>query len=228
MRGFSPRTLITQTLGFNRLKPGEVSLTLPNDHPLHGPTLYLRTPARRDYQQWAELRGASADFLRPWEPIWSADDLTPEGYRRRLRRYAKDAREGRSVPFFILRHQDNRLIGGVNVANIRRGICQSASIGYWMGEEFACKGYMQAALRLLLPYLFDQLGLHRVEAACIPTNKASIAVLTHLGFKQEGMARAYLCINGHWEDHLLFAALQPDIEAAIMEDNNRDDHSQGG
>ena len=179
--------------------------------PLSNRQLYLRYPQKLDYPQWASLRAASADFLRPWEPLWPRDDLTPQGYRRRLVQYNKDQKSGRGLPYLIFRRSDNRLLGGVNVSNIRRGICQQASIGYWMGEDFAGHGYMSNALALLLPYLFDFQGLHRIEAACLPRNQRSITVLRKQGFQLEGKARSYLCINGRWEDHLLFSLLRSDL-----------------
>ena len=180
--------------------------------PLTGNGLYLRHPKRSDFEQWATLRAASASYLQPWEPVWPRDDLTPQGFQRRLSQYQKDIKQGRSLPYLIFRSADHVLLGGVNVSNIRRGICQMASIGYWMGEPFAGQGHMSRALALLLPYLFDVQGLHRIEAACLPSNRSSIAVLKRQGFREEGMAKAYLCINGQWEDHLLFAALRKDID----------------
>jgi ribosomal-protein-alanine N-acetyltransferase len=69
---------------------------------------------------------------------------------------------------------------------------------------------MTAAVRALVPVAFDVLRLHRLEAACIPTNLASIRLLEKAGFRREGYARAYLCINGTWQDHLLYARLQSD------------------
>ncbi|TLP45737.1 GNAT family N-acetyltransferase [Cohaesibacter sp. CAU 1516] len=185
----------------------------PHSSPLSNALIYLRHPSKADYNQWACLRAASADFLRPWEPLWGADDLTPHGFRRRLEQYQKDRRSGRALPFLIFRHEDNRLIGGINVSNIRRGICQSASIGYWMGEDFAGHGYMTQTVALLLPYLFDHEGLHRVEAACLPSNGPSMSVLQKCGFQFEGKARSYLCINGNWEDHLLYSVLRSDLQA---------------
>lgn len=180
---------------------------------LVGDRLYLRHPRRSDFEQWATLRAASAGFLQPWEPIWPKNDLTPEGFQRRLNQYELDIRNGRSLPYLVFRKSDNVLLGGINVSNIRRGICQMASIGYWMGEAHAGQGHMGRALGLLLPHLFDTHGLHRIEAACIPNNQASIAVLKRQGFTLEGTARSYLCINGKWEDHLLFALLKDDLSA---------------
>lgn len=187
---------------------------LPSHTVLGSEQIYLRHPEKGDFIQWVRLRAASADFLRPWEPVWPQDDLSPKGFRRRLEQYQRDCRIGRALPYLIFRRRDNLLLGGVNVSNIRRGICQTATIGYWMGEDYAGQGYMSAALAMLLPYLFDFQGLHRVEAACLPRNRASIAVLQKQGFQQEGLARSYLCINGAWEDHLLFAALKTDLANA--------------
>jgi ribosomal-protein-alanine N-acetyltransferase len=143
--------------------------------------------------------------------VWPADDLTRAGFRRRLRHYADDIAADRVYPFLIFREADRALVGGVTLANVRRGIVQAGTLGYWIGEPFAGYGYMTAALRALIPSLFGELHLHRVEAACIPTNDASIRVLQKCGFVREGLARRYLCINGVWQDHLLFALLQEDF-----------------
>jgi ribosomal-protein-alanine N-acetyltransferase len=102
------------------------------------------------------------------------------------------------------------MVGGLTLANIRRGVAQAGSIGYWTGQPFAHQGYMSAAVRALIPFCFGSLRLHRLEAACIPTNKPSIALLEKTGFQREGYARGYLCINGTWQDHLLYARLKDD------------------
>jgi ribosomal-protein-alanine N-acetyltransferase len=100
------------------------------------------------------------------------------------------------------------------LSNLRRGVSETASLGYWVGEAFARQRYMTAALPLVLDFAFDRLGLHRVEAACLPTNIPSRALLARAGFHQEGYARGYLCIEGKWQDHLLFAILRSDREAS--------------
>ncbi len=171
----------------------------------------LRVPQMSDFPQWSELRELSRGFLTPWEPIWPSDDLTRSGFRRRLRRYEEDLGADRAYPFLIFRDSDQMLLGGVTLANVRRGIVQAGTIGYWIGEPFAGKGYMTAALKVLLPSLFGELNLHRIEAACIPTNTASVRVLENCGFVREGKARRYLCINGVWQDHYLFGLLADDF-----------------
>ena len=177
---------------------------------ISGPGVSLRMPLNGDYAAWADLREQSRAFLTPWEPIWPADDLTRSAFRRRIKRYAEDQRNDIAYAFLIFRAGDNALVGGLTLANIRRGVAQAGSIGYWVGERYARKGYMTAALRALVPFSFTTLRLHRLEAACIPNNAASIGLLEKTGFKREGYARGYLCINGAWQDHLLYARLQTD------------------
>lgn len=176
-----------------------------------GSGLSLRVPQMSDFAQWSQLREMSRAFLTPWEPIWPSDDLTRSGFRRRLRRYEEDLAADRAYPFLIFRERDEMLVGGVTLANVRRGIVQAGTVGYWIGAPFAGNGYMTAALKVLLPSLFGGLNLHRIEAACIPTNTASVRVLEKCGFVREGKARRYLCINGVWQDHYLFGLLADDF-----------------
>ena len=175
-----------------------------------GAGVTLRVPQGGDYAEWAALRESSRDFLVPWEPTWPADDLTRGAFRRRLRRYAEDLRNDLAYAFLIFRSEDNALVGGLTLANIRRGVAQAGSIGYWVGAPFARKGHMTAAMRALVPFCFGTLRLHRLEAACIPGNTASVRLLEKTGFQREGYARNYLCINGVWQDHLLYARLKDD------------------
>jgi ribosomal-protein-alanine N-acetyltransferase len=174
----------------------------------HG--VILRPPVMSDFSEWAALREESRDFLTPWEPIWPADDLTRGAFRRRLKRYAEDQRTDTAYAFLIFRESDRVLVGGLTLANLRRGVAQAGSIGYWVGHRFARQGLMTAAVRTLIPMCFDTLRLHRIEAACIPSNTASVHLLEKTGFQREGYAREYLCINGVWADHLLYARLRSD------------------
>ena len=173
-----------------------------------GEGVILRTPQPTDYPEWAALREQSREFLTPWEPTWPADDLSRSAFRRRLRRYTEDLRTDQSYAFLIFRSADGRLVGGLTLANVRRGVAQAGSLGYWMGRPHTRRGYMTAAVRAVIPFAFGTLRLHRLEAACIPTNTASIRLLENTGFVREGYAREYLCINGIWQDHLLYGRLK--------------------
>lgn len=187
------------------------SLGLTNAAPaIEGAGVFLRGPRMDDFEQWSALREQSRTFLAPWEPIWPDDDLTRGAFRRRIRRYERDLREETGYAFLAFRHSDKTLIGGLTLTNLRRGAAQSASLGYWMGEPFANKGYMTAAVGALVPFAHTMLRLRRIEAACLLSNAASIRLLEKLNFTREGIARQYLCIAGVWQDHLLFARLAAD------------------
>jgi len=171
---------------------------------------YLRPPRDGDWQQWAEVRAASRDFLQPWEPTWPRDALTRGYFRQRLRQFDAERRDGVGYTFFIFRRGDDQLIGGITLSNIRRGVAQAGTVGYWVGSGFARCGYMSKGLGAVAEYGFDQLGLHRLEAACQPDNVASRELLRKFGFAEEGRARLYLLINGRWSDHLLFGLVRED------------------
>lgn len=177
---------------------------------VRGDGIYLRAPTMADHEDWARLREESRAFLSPWEPVWPADDLERAAFRRRLRRYCREIREESGYPFFLFRAGDHALLGGLTLSNIRRGVTQTCSMGYWMGERHAGQGFMARAVRAVIPFAFEQLHLHRIEAACLPGNANSIHLLEKVGFQREGYARRYLCIAGDWRDHLLYALLAED------------------
>ena len=179
---------------------------------LDAPRVYLRPPRSGDWQEWAALRAESRDFLTPWEPSWPADALARSAFMRRLRRQAAEWRNDEGFSFLAFAKADDALIGGLGLTNVRRGVAQMASIGYWVGRAFARRGYMTEAVRATLDFGFSQLGLHRIEAACIPDNRASRGLLEKIGFQAEGEARGYLRINGEWRDHLLYAILRDDFD----------------
>jgi [ribosomal protein S5]-alanine N-acetyltransferase len=178
---------------------------------LIGLRVYLRAPALRDYEAWASVREASRPFLVPWEPTWTDDELTREAFRRRLRAYGEVVRNGTGAPHFIFRHDDDTLVGGINLNGIQRGIAQFCSVGYWIGQPYARRGYMHDALRTLAGHALGPMGLHRVEANCLPANTASRRLLEKTGFTLEGQSRAFLKINGQWEDHLRYGMVAGDV-----------------
>ena len=179
---------------------------------IHGEGIYLRYPRIGDYAAWARLRGESREFLIPWEPVWADDELTRGSFRRRIKRYQKETRLDSAYVFFVLRESDDALLGGCTLSNVRRGVTQCCTLGYWIGQKFARQGYKTAAVKALIPFVFRTLGLHRIEAACLVENEASKGLLARAGFREEGLARRYLMINGQWADHLLFALLKEEAQ----------------
>lgn len=177
---------------------------------IEGDGVRLRPPRAADFAAWRDLRAHSRVFLQPWEPTWPADDLSRGAFRRRLIAYARDREAGAAYPFFVFRAHDDALTGGITLSNVRRGVAQMGSVGYWCGRPFARQGLTLAAVRTLAEFAFRTLALHRLEAACIPQNAASRALLAKAGFVEEGYAHAYLKINGDWRDHVLFGLVNPD------------------
>lgn len=182
-------------------------LTGPQIPSLEGDGILLRIPRRGDYAAWRALRGDSREFLKPWEPLWTADELSWEAYRLRIRRNNQDARENISFSFFLFDAEGRTLYGGTTIGQIRRGVAQSGTLGYWMGERYAGSGLMPRAVDLMKLFAFDLQGLHRIEAACLPSNARSIRLLEKCGFTREGHLRNYLKIAGRWEDHYLYSLL---------------------
>jgi [ribosomal protein S5]-alanine N-acetyltransferase len=152
-----------------------------------GPVL-LRPPRMSDYESWERLRRESREFLTPWEPTWPADDLTRSAFRCRVKRYVRDMREDSGFALFLFKAMTGELAGGLTLSNLRRGAAQTASLGYWIGLPFARQGLMTAAVRAVMPFGFDSLKLHRIEAACLPTNEPSLRLAA-----QDRLHRGGLC-----------------------------------
>ena len=183
------------------------ALLRPQVPVLKGDRISLSLPKRSDYAAWRDLRSESARFLRPWEPEWAPDELSSDAFAARLRRYYGEARHRTGFTFFLFDRTGTTLCGGITLGQIRRGVAQSGTLGYWMGERFAGMGLMREAVEEVARFAFSSERLHRIEAACLPQNERSIGLLSRCGFSCEGRLRSYLKIAGRWEDHCLYALL---------------------
>ena len=170
----------------------------------------LRLMSERDYESWAYVRALNRSVLQPFEPIWADDCLDTHSYLAQVKtaKYEYDAALGGMM--LMIHLESGEVIGGINLRNVRRGVAQMGTIGYWIASQWGGRGRMTAAVKRMVAFGFDDLGLHRVEAACVPENDASASVLLRAGFEEEGFARGYLKINGRWRDHRLFAILSPE------------------
>ena len=172
--------------------------------------LTLRLPEHADFRGWVALRSASADFLRPWEPVWAEDHLSRRAFTTRVYWSARALAQGAALPLFLVRRTDGAILGAITLDNIRRGPAQSGTLGYWIGKDHARQGYMREAITAVVHHAFTDLDLSRIEAACLPENAASRGVLEKCGFKYEGVAQSYLQIAGRWRNHVLYANLRGD------------------
>ncbi len=177
--------------------------------------LILRPPQMRDHEHWANLRRDSRAFLTPWEPSWSGDHLSARAFRNRVSWSERMIRQGEAWPLLLFRTEDEAIVGGLTLSNIRRDPAEAGTLGYWVGEPFAAQGYMTEALAALRTFAFRELDISRLEAACLPENLASRRLLERCQFKYEGVAQAYLQIAGRWRNHVLYAALREDRRGRV-------------
>lgn len=167
--------------------------------------LFLHPPDRKDFKQWTSLREASRDHLTPWEPAWPVNANTRQDWRIRLHAWRRGWLDDRSYAFLIRLKETNRLLGGVALTNVRRGSAKTASLGYWLGHDATGQGYMRETVDRLCTWAFEDLGLVRIEAGTVPENTRSQRILEVCGFRKEGLAFAYLEIDGTRRDHVLFS-----------------------
>ncbi|MFT5742520.1 MAG: ribosomal-protein-alanine N-acetyltransferase [Paracoccaceae bacterium] len=172
--------------------------------------LTLRPPVHGDFRSWTALRQASFDFLSPWEPAWAKDHLSRRSFTNRVYWAQRSINSGTAVPLFLIRREDDTLLGAITLDNIRRGPAQAGTTGYWIGADFARQGYMREAIQGLVHHAFHALDLSRIEAGCLPENTASRSLLEKCGYKYEGVAQSYLQIDGRWRNHVLYANLRSD------------------
>ncbi len=166
--------------------------------------VFLRPALPSDCEEWMAVRRRNQAYLKPYEPTWPSDALSPEFFMRRVSRLSRDWQEDRTYAFLIFDQDNMNLIGGININNVTRGAAQYASLGYWIDQDWQGRGYMRQAGFEVLRFSFEKLMLGRVNAACMPHNLRSKNLLLNLGFKEEGFARRYLQIYGNREDHILF------------------------
>ena len=173
--------------------------------------MFLRAPQMADFAEWAALREQSRDFLMPWEPTWPADDLTRGAFRRRLKRYAEDLRSDQAYPFFLFRKHDNALLGGLTLTNIRRGVAQAGSLGYWIGRALRAPGLHDARrCAPSCPSPSRRCGCTGSKPPASRPTRPRSGCWKRPASSARAMPGEYLCINGIWQDHLLYARLQDD------------------
>ena len=172
----------------------------------------LRPVRLRDGAAWSDIRIRDHRHLAPWEPTmpgpWAQRHARSEWPGRWLQ-LRSAGRRGMALPFAVL--LDGRLAGQVMVGNIVREPLLSGYVGYWVDAEVSGGGVITAAVALVVDHCFGPVGMHRIEATVRPENVASLRVLTKLGFREEGLFRRYLDVDGGWRDHLCFALTAEEV-----------------
>lgn len=169
-----------------------------------------------DSAAWREVRGRNADWLRPWDATMPPGSARRAGsYRQVARRLLRQARHGQAMPFAI--EVDGMFAGQVTVNNIVRGSAQFASIGYWLGREFAGRGVMPTAVAMVIDHCFTEVALHRIEICIRPENTNSLRVVEKLGIREIGYAPLFLHIDGDWRDHRIFAITVEECDTTVLD-----------
>ncbi|MGV0744887.1 GNAT family N-acetyltransferase [Mycolicibacterium sp. XJ870] len=166
----------------------------------------LRPVRLRDAAVWSRVRLADRAHLEPWEPVTDTDwqvRHAVSSWPSICSGLRAEARRGRMLPYVI--ELDGEFAGQLTIGNVTHGALRSAWIGYWVASARTGGGIATAALALGLDHCFSGVQLHRVEATVRPENAASRAVLARVGFREEGLLRRYLEVDGAWRDHLLVA-----------------------
>lgn len=179
-----------------------------------GAPVVLRPLHVKDRRQWEALRAENIEWLRPWEATSPEPMAAGLSFRQLLRQFDREAGEGRLQPFVI--ETQGRLVGQMHLFGIAWGSLRSASAGYWVAQSVAGQGIVPFALAAACDHAFLVLGLHRVEVNIRPENTASLRVVEKLGFREEGLRRLYLHIDGQWRDHRSFALTTEDLGPRSM------------
>lgn len=186
----------------------------------------LRPVRMRDAAQWSRIRLADRAHLEPWEPStdtdWAARH-TVSSWPAVCSSLRSEARKGRMLPYVI--ELDREFCGQLTIGNVTHGALRSAWIGYWVSSSATGGGVATGALALGLDHCFGAVMLHRVEATVRPENVASRAVLAKVGFREEGLLRRYLQVDGAWRDHVLVAITVEEVYGSVTSALVRDGHA---
>ena len=177
-----------------------------------GQKVILRPPQYSDWKAWADERKKNKLYLQPWEPLWSINELERSSFVKRVRMFERLSHNDQAYSFLIFTSDNEDFIGEVNISNVQRGIIQSCTIGYWIAKDCEGKGMMSESLELVKEFIFNELKLHRIEAACLPHNMPSLKVLLKNGFIKEGTARKLLKINDKWQNHTVLSFILDDFK----------------
>lgn len=183
--------------------------------------LLMRQLTLRDETEWINLRYANTQWLEPWDPTSPLGVPEPMTFAQMIRAKNEAARDGSGFSWAIALPQLHQsrppLIGQVSLSGIQYGAARSGSIGYWIDRSHAGFGLMPEACALVIDHCFESLELHRLEINIRPENEASLRVVEKLGFRDEGLRRGFLHINGAWADHRTFALNREELSTTMLE-----------
>ena len=177
----------------------------------HG-ALRLRPLCVRDARAWSEVQSRNVAWLSPWEATLPYGHVRPS-FGARVRWLRRQARNSQALPFAL--DVDGQFRGQLTVASMVWGSLCSGTVGYWIDQEVAGRGYMPCAVAMVIDHCLAVVGLHRLEINIRPENAASLAVVRKLGLRDEGLRARLLHIDGAWADHRSFAVTVEELAGGV-------------
>ncbi|MEQ6376958.1 GNAT family protein [Bacillaceae bacterium S4-13-58] len=172
--------------------------------------LYLRPFQKKDARNLFRLVYDNQYFWSKVEPDHHPNYYTYNVQKQRLQDMIHSTGKGKEFNCGIFLREKEQLIGEISIFHILRGPLNQGMVGFSLSKDYVGKGYGTQSLALMTKYAFNDLQLHRVEAAVAPSNIPSISILEKNGFVKEGLLRGYLLMKGQWKDHLLYSKLEND------------------
>lgn len=180
---------------------------------LSGLGLRLRPLTLKDRDEWNVLRWENREWLEPWESQDPRGQEHLPTFNRFVRAQAKEAKAGTSFGWLIT--EGGPMLGHLTLSHIAWGATCSATIGYWVSHHRAGEGIAPRAVAVATDFAFGELGLHRIEVNIRPENTASLRVVEKLGFREEGLRKKFIFIDGAWRDHRSFALVAEEAESLV-------------
>lgn len=182
-------------------------------------SVILRPLKNSDKASWQQTRARNRDWLQPWDATNPQPENGLPSFRQMVRALNEQARVGAALPFAITERDDDgvaRLAGQLTVSGITWGSAMMATAGYWVDQARAGRGIVPTALAMATDHCFQTLGLHRMEINIRPENAPSLRVAEKLGFRDEGLRKRFLHINGEWADHRSFALTAEEVPGGLL------------
>ena len=178
----------------------------------HTERLTLKVLGKSSAQMVLDYYMRNRSFLGEWEPVRSDEFYTRAHHEEQIENDLPLIENKSLLRLWIFKKNDeSRIIGSIGFSNIVQGVFLSCFLGYKLDKEEINQGYMTEAIKKGIDIIFNEYGLHRIEANVMPKNQRSLRVTEKLGFYNEGIAQKYLKINGIWEDHVHMVLLNDKV-----------------
>ena len=173
--------------------------------------ILLRSFEVSDAQELFDTINASRKHLNPWLD-WVSKTLKPEQSMHFIQKSLQKAHNQEGLDLALV--YDGRIVGGIGMHNWAQDT-KRAEIGYWICAEHEGKGIVAKSLSGFTGFLFEKIGLNKIEIHFVPANTRSARVAARLGFKIEGIIRQSVLRNGMPEDVVVAGLLKTETAVNV-------------